>query len=217
MPCSPVSVPPRRSAARNRSSAASQMYVGHLDDARRVRHGVEDEVRMQVAVARVRDGRDHDAVLALDARDLVEHRRQRAARHRHVLDERRAERLHRGMHRPADREQPLALRRGRARRRPCRRRRAAPRRSRPPRRPPPARRSGSSAARRPGVGGSSEQQRVDGGEGRGIHQLHDRRLHARRGDGGGCLGGRRARRRRSPRSCRPRRARVGGASASRRR
>ena len=34
------------------------------------------------------------------------------------------------------------------------------------------------------------QQRVDGGEGCGIHQLHDRRLRARRGDGGGCLGGR---------------------------
>ena len=65
-----------------------------------------------------------DAVLALDARDLVEHRGQGAARHRDVLDERRAERLHRGMHRPADRRAAARPRRGRARRRPCRPRRA---------------------------------------------------------------------------------------------
>ena len=32
------------------------------------------------------------------------------------------------------------------------------------------------------------QQRVHGRQGRGIHQLHDRGLHAGRGDGGGCLG-----------------------------
>ena len=43
-----------------------------------------------------------------------------------------------------------------------------------------------------GAGGGrlERQQGMDGGEGCGIHQLHDRRLHARGGDGGGCLGGR---------------------------
>ena len=129
-------------------------------------------------------------MLALDARDLVEHRRQGAARHRDVLDERRAERLHRGMHRPADREQPLALvavvrDRDGAAGAP-----RAPRRSRPPRRAAAGPSVWIVSCAAPGVGGSSDSRAWTAAEGRGIHQLHDRRLHARGGHGGGCLGGR---------------------------
>ncbi len=127
-------------------------------------------------------------MLAFDARDLVEHRGQRAARHRDVLDEGRAEPLHRGVHRPADRQQTLALVAvvGHGHRSA---RRAKGRRDR----------VGLDVGGRPvgldrqlrGAGRRRVelQQVVHGAQGRGIHQLHDRGLHSRGGDGRGGLGG----------------------------
>ena len=135
---------------------------------------------MQVAVAGMGHGRDDHVVLALDPGDLVEHGRHRAPRYRDVLDERGPEGRHRCVHRPSDREESIALdgvvrdhgdavvraqdrgdglrlrTRGRTVGLDCELR---------------------GARRRGGEG----EQGVDGGEARGIHELHDRGLDPRGG------------------------------------
>ena len=76
-----------------------------------VRHGiaVEDEVRVEVAIAGVGHCRDPGTVPRLDLGDGFEHLRQRAAWNGDIFDQNGAERDQRRMHGAADREQTLSL------------------------------------------------------------------------------------------------------------
>jgi AraC family transcriptional regulator of adaptative response / DNA-3-methyladenine glycosylase II len=70
---------------------------------------VEDEVGVQVAVARVRHCRDANAVPGFNIRDCREHRRKLAAGHGDVFNEDRAERRHRGVECTPDSEQAFTV------------------------------------------------------------------------------------------------------------
>ena len=69
----------------------------------------DHEVGVQIAVARMRDGGNVDPVLGFDAGDRVEHRRHRAAGHRHVFDENAPAGLHRAVERSTKSQKILAL------------------------------------------------------------------------------------------------------------
>ena len=141
MPCSPVTVPPSASAARYRSVWTASV----LASAGRVA-ALEDEVRVEVAVAGVPERPDPDVVLGGDPLDRAEHVRhaRAAARRRPPSGRRRAARA-----RNARSAAPGAASRPPGRRRPGRRRS----RRRRGRRPRPARARRSAAT--PGMSDST--------------------------------------------------------------
>src|SRR5690606_36022282 len=83
--CQPAALERSDSVLAGESAAESECgteeLAGSFPHVRGYVWAVEDEVRVQVPVARMSDGGDRERILALDAGDLVEHRGHRAARH----------------------------------------------------------------------------------------------------------------------------------------
>ena len=103
-PCSPVTVPPRaRQSSTIRSNAVLRTGLGGV-----IALGRDDE-RVQVAVAGMRDRRDHDVVRGGRVADPREHLGHGTPRHADVLGQHRAEPLERRVREPPREEQPLDL------------------------------------------------------------------------------------------------------------
>ena len=175
IPCSAVTVPPRAIAARYRASrrpAELRLAVGIV--------ALEDEVRVEVAVADVAERRDPEAVLAADPLDLGQQLRHPAAGHADILHPGDAEALHRVEGEPAGLAEPVGL--GRARRRRSSSSRRHPGRPPRPARAPASRRRragpirSSASRRRPGRGpGGGRRRRPGSSSGRSARGCTARR------------------------------------------